>query len=218
MVDPNLNNGSLIGANLPPDIQDRIRAFGIARNFRAGQRVYGPGDMIQYLYLVESGRFSFARVSEDGNRSLFSFHERGGSFGLYPMFLGRPAVYYCEAMEGGQLSCIGHQQLCNLIDQDALVRWGIIDSLCHRLKIVSGTLEDERMLPLRQRLARRLLGLADCDGVIGYSQSTLADFLGVSRFSIGKALKEFEQAGFVEIGYARMLIKNETALQKYAAE
>lgn len=42
---------------------------------------------------------------------------------------------------------------------------------------------------------------AASDGNIDYSQSTLADYLGVSRLSIGKALKEFENAGFVETGY-----------------
>lgn len=213
-----LDDGLLVGANLPQHVQERIRTFGIVRQYRAGQRVYGPGDVIQSLYLVDSGRFSFSRIGRNGNRSLFTFHTTGGSFGLYPMFLGNPAIYDCEAVEAGQLTCIGHQKLCRLIDQDELIRWSIIDSLCQRLKSVSGSLQDERMLPLRQRLARRLLGLAGPDGVIEYSQSTLAEFLGVSRFSIGKALKEFENAGFIEIGYGKMMIRNEAALRKYGAQ
>lgn len=218
MVSLALNDGLMVGANLPQHVQDHIRTFGIVRQYRAGQRVYGPGDVIQSLYLVDSGRFSFSRIGKNGERSLFTFHGTGGSFGLYPMFLGNPAVYDCEAVEAGQLTCIGHQKLCRLIDQDELIRWSIIDSLCHRLKSVSGALQDERMLPLRQRLSRRLLGLADPNGVVEYSQSTLADFLGVSRFSIGKALKEFENAGFIEIGYGKMMIRDEAALRNYGLQ
>lgn len=215
MVEQTLNDWLLVGASIPTAVQDRIRRFGTVRKYRPGQHVYSPGDVIQSLYLVDSGRFSFSRIGKNGARSMFTFHQAGGSFGLYPMFLAKPAVYECEAMEAGQLTCIGHHKLCRLIDEDELVRWSIIDSLCQRLKSVSGALEDQRMLPLRQRLATRLLGLANTDGIIEYSQSIIADFLGVSRFSIGKALKEFESAGFIEIGYGRILIRNESALRQY---
>ncbi len=218
MIDQTPSDRLLVGANLPQEIQDRIRAFGIVRKYRMGQSVYSPGDAIQFLYLVDSGNFSFSRIGKNGTRSLFAFHQAGGSFGLYPMFLGRPAVYYCEAVEAGQLTCIAYPKLCQLIDADEHVRWSIIDSLCHRLRSVAGSLHDERMLPLRQRLARRLLDLVDSGGAIEFSQSTIADFLGVSRFSVGKVLKEFENAGFIEIGYGKMMVRNETALREYGAQ
>jgi CRP-like cAMP-binding protein len=73
------------------------------------------------------------------------------------------------------------------------------------------------MLPLGQRIARRLLDLGELDNKITSSQAVIADFLGVSRVSVGKTLKEFQLLGFIEIGYGSITILNADALRDYGS-
>jgi len=93
----------------------------------------------------------------------------------------------------------------------------ILYSVCQQLRLTQRALHEERMLPLGQRIARRLLDLGELDNKITSSQAVIADFLGVSRVSVGKTLKEFQLLGFIEIGYGSITILNADALRDYGS-
>lgn len=210
-----LGRGLLTGSNLPETVQEKLRAVGVGKSFRQGEEVFGPGDILTSFYLVDKGSFAFTRMTRAGHRGLFGYHSEGGSFGLHPLVLGTPSVYYCEAVSEARLTCVADRKLRLLIDQDEAVRWSVMRSVCEQLRLTQRSLHEERMLPLGHRIARRLLSVADPDGKILSSQSMIADFLGVSRVSVGKALKEFQALGYIQIGYANITICNRDGLRDY---
>lgn len=118
-------------------------------------------------------------------------------------------------MEDCALVQISETQLWALIDTNALARREIIGFLSDRLSRVFDALEDERRLPLTKRLGKRLLEFADADGHVPLSQSLLAEQLGVSRNSIGTALKTIEALGLLQVGYRRTVIPNRRALERW---
>lgn len=209
---------ALIGSSLDRFVQDKVRPLGTKLSFQMGQHVYTSGDLHPYLYLVESGRFSFSRIGKSGRRGTFGIMGTGESFGLYPLLLGIPMVYHCECIEPALVVRIDSENLNSLIDRDPDVRWAVINSLSKRLKRVTLALHDERMLPLRHRLALRMCEIADPDGVLPLNQTELADFLGVSRFALSKALKDFKQAELVSVGYRRIRIIDRAGLERYGSE
>lgn len=215
MTTNQLGRGLLTAANLPEAVQEKLRAVGVGKAFRQGEQVFGPGDILTSFYLVDKGSFAFTRITRAGHRALFGYHSEGGSFGLHPLVLGTPAVYYCEAVSDARLTCVADRRLRVLIDQDEAVRWSVMRSVCEQLRLTQRSLHEERMLPLAHRIARRLLDVAGADGRILSSQSMIADFLGVSRFSVGKTLKEFQALGYIQIGYANITICNGEGLHEY---
>ena len=208
----------LIGSSLDRHVQDKIRPLGTRLTFQVGEQVYRPGEHHPYLYLVEEGRLSFSRIGKSGRRGTFAIIGAGGSFGLYPLFLDIPVVYLCECTDSAQVVRINQESLNSLIDTNEDVRWAVIDSLSRRLKSVTVALHDERMLPLRHRLALRLPELASPNGKVSLNQTELADFLGVSRFALSKALKLFKEDGLINIGYGRIEIVDRQRLTRYGAE
>ena len=208
----------LIGSSLDLEVQNKIRPLGAKLSFEEGQHVYTTGDLHPYLYLIETGRFSFSRIGKSGRRGTFAIMGAGGSFGLYPLFLGIPMVYHCECIEPATIARIDRDSLNSLIDSDPDVRWAVINSLSRRLKRVTLALHDERMLPLRHRLALRITEIANPDGSVPLNQTELADFLGVSRFALNKALKQFKEAGLITVGYGRIQIVDKVGLQRYGRE
>lgn len=76
------------------------------------------------------------------------------------------------------------------------------------------------MLPLPVRLAHRLLALdkfgarkAGADGaLLSVSQEELAFMLGVSRQSVNRQLKHWEQAGWLRQRYGRIELRDREAL------
>lgn len=70
-------------------------------------------------------------------------------------------------------------------------------------------------LPLKVRLAKRLVNLAQSRGVeagggvridLRLSQAALADMLGVSRQSLNPALRGLQAEGLVSLGYATIVV------------
>ncbi|MEL7130295.1 MAG: Crp/Fnr family transcriptional regulator [Pseudomonadota bacterium] len=204
-----------IGWILDSHIREKLKPLGTEVTFATGNQVYRPGDVHPFLYLIEEGRFSFSRIGKSGRRATFAILGAGGTFGLYPLFLGIPLLYHCECIERGKMVRLDRDSMNALIDQDAEVRWAVIDALARRLKRVTVAFHDERMLPLRHRLALRLPEIADRDGKVTLTQSQLADLFGVSRFALGKALKPFRQEGLIEVGYGEVVVNNPQGLREY---
>lgn len=210
-----LGRGLLTGANLPEPVQQKLRAVGVSKSFRPGEEVFAPGDFLTSFYLVDKGSFAFTRMTRAGHLELFGYHSEGGSFGLHPLVLGTPSVYHCEAVSEARLTYVADRKLRLLIDHDESVRWSVMRSVCEQLRVTQRSLHEERMLSLAHRIARRLLDVADADGRILSSQSMIADFLGASRFSVGKTLKVFQALGYIEVGYANIKICDGDGLREY---
>ena len=81
-------------------------------------------------------------------------------------------------------------------------------------------IEASRNLSVPQRLAQALLQLSgnqDDGAEITATQQDLADLVGVSRVSLGKALTGLQEAGMVEPGYGQVTIRDGMALRDMVA-
>jgi CRP/FNR family transcriptional regulator, cyclic AMP receptor protein len=79
-------------------------------------------------------------------------------------------------------------------------------------------LDDMRRLPLNVRTGKFLLSAAHSSrvhNVLSNTQSDIAYALGASRVSIGKILKKFEQANYIELGYGKIHISDKKGLRRW---
>ncbi len=83
----------------------------------------------------------------------------------------------------------------------------------------------ESLLPLRARVARMLLMLADQHGRgkqsgieidLKLTQEEFADMLGVTRQSLNRELKALEKLAVLSISYSRITLRDLPALQEMA--
>lgn len=200
---------------LPPNLTAALSKVGTVRRCAAGSTIYQRGDPANCLSILRAGRISIGRTSADGYSSAAAILSAGDTFGVYPLLMKRPRSHDCVALEDSILAQISETQLWALIDTSAEARREIIGFLSDRLSRVFDALEDERRLPLSKRLGKRLLEFADAEGHVALSQSLLAEQLGVSRNSIGTALKTVEALGLLEVGYGRTVIPDRRALERW---
>jgi len=95
--------------------------------------------------------------------------------------------------------------------------------MTRRLKVVLDAIEDNRVLPLPERLVRRLLGVAaasevadDAQPTLHMAQGDLARMLDAGRSKINPVLKRLETQGLLRTGYRTITLLDLPALRSLA--
>ena len=93
----------------------------------------------------------------------------------------------------------------------------IIASLTRQLHTTLERLDDLLRYPLKYRLGKSLLQLALAEGndLLQVRQSELADIMGVSRVTVGKALSLFQKAGFIVLKYGSIKVVDRAEFHKW---
>ena len=201
---------------LPALARDDLLASGQARKFSKGQIIQQRGDVAKEFWYVESGSVQIGRYGIDGRLTLFALIGTGETFGELA-FMGefRRAV---DAIAGSDCTLIriGDSELQSLMDSDPAVTRMLLKTMALTVQEAFDLIESSRSLSVPQRLAQALLQLCGDreDGAkVTATQQDLADLVGVSRVSLGKALSRLQAAGMIDPGYGSVTIKDRTALR-----
>lgn len=191
---------------LPDSIIEKLTKAGRLKDFEKGNLIHQEGDFAEFFYVVLSGRISGYRQNTNGKSGMAYFLGPGSAFGLIPMMTKRPRSHNCEAVENSTLLQITRGALMSLIDSDPETRKIVFSYLCERLSRAFDIIDEERYETVIQRLAKRLIDFSDREGIITLTQQNLADQMGVSRVSLGAALKKLTRLQLIVTGYGKIRI------------
>lgn len=195
---------------LSADERARLLALAPARSFADGQFVQHQGDPGDAFWAVMAGHVLVGRYAEDGGFTAFGVIGPGDMFGELAFFTGIPRQADAVASGPARLVAIDRPLLRRLMQED--VGWAelLLRSLGRQLAVSLDIIDADRRLSVAERLVRLLRAMA-ADGPDGASvratQQQLADLLGVSRVTLGAALRDLAARGLVEPGYGRIALK-----------
>lgn len=210
---------------LPAEAIHEMVGLARLRRLDDGQRLHARGDLPDGLYGVSKGGIRISNTGADGREALLTVLAPGSWFGEISLFDGLPRTHDGHAMGVTELLFIPRRDFQQLLERRPELYPHFMRLLCRRLRSSFHMLEDSALLPLPARLAKRLLMHAQYYGEasqnnerlsIQLSQETLGLMLNSSRQSINRLLKQFEQAGWVNIHYGQISILNEDALTRVA--
>ncbi|WP_417622148.1 Crp/Fnr family transcriptional regulator [Parasphingorhabdus sp.] len=209
--------GTSFVAALPDQVRRDLLARGQARQFEKGQLIQQHGDTAKEFWYVESGSVQIGRYGIDGQLTLLALLGAGDTFGDLA-FLGEfPRVVDAIAGTDCTLVRIGDGELQSLLESDPAVMRVLLKAMALTVQFALNLVASSRHQSVAQRLAQALLQLCGDQGngaEIIVSQQDLADLLGVSRVSVGKALASLQAGGMVEPGYGFVTIRDEAGLAK----
>lgn len=204
---------------LPETVRRDLLARGQARSFAKGQIIQQRGDTAREFWYIESGSVQIGRYGVGGRLTLFALLGAGDAFGELAFMGEFPRTVDAIAGSDSVLIRIGERELWSLMDSDAAVTRLLLKTMALTVQESFDLIESSRSLSVPQKLAQALLQLCGDqeDGAeIIVTQQDLADLVGVSRVSLGKALARLQAAGMIEPGYGFVTIRDGAGLRRFS--
>ncbi len=184
--------------------------------------LFRKGDPGNQLYGVLSGSIKVLTTGSDGKDVMFGLMGPGEVLGEIALLDSEERSASVIAVEATELLTLHRRELIPFLEKHPQATIGLAGVLAARVRKLSERAEDRQTMPLPGRIAKRLIALSEQHGkrpIVGgpvevrLPQQDLADLVGTTRESVNKQLRAWEEAGLVELGRGRVVIKRPEALQ-----
>lgn len=169
--------------------------------------IFAAGDPVDGLRVVISGQVRLWIADRDGRELTLHFAEPGDSFGEIALLDNLPRTAAATASETTRCLLLPVNAVETALAADPALSRHLILSLCEILRRNVDTISGFAFSALDARLARQLYDLAlDHAEITGhsarftrrFSQTDIANLIGVTREAVNKKLRAFEHDGLVQ--------------------
>jgi len=176
-----------------------------------------PGDS---LFVVREGRVKVVLIGEDGREVILGVLGVGEYFGELSLIDDRPRSAHVIAMEDSNLLVLRREDFRNRVESSPRVAWSLLTELSRRLRRADDKIGGLVLLDVPGRIARLLLDLAEESGTNAIEKTlthqTIAQMIGASRETVSRAMKDFQDAGWITVERRRIAIADRAALEQRA--
>lgn len=179
---------------------------------------HDPGDS---LFVVRSGRVKVVLIGEDGREVILTVLGVGEHFGELSLIDDRPRSAHVIAMEDSTLLVLRREDFRMRVESSPKVAWALLSELSRRLRRADDKIGGLVLLDVPGRIARLLLDLADESGggeaiEKTLTHQTIAQMIGASRETVSRAMKDFQDAGWITVQRRRIALADRRALEQRA--
>ena len=209
-----------IFAQLAPVELDRLAEITATKRVKDRDILFRKGDEGSQAYVILSGRLKITSAGEDGKETVLRIMDPGEVLGEIALLDGQPRSATVTALERTELLVIQRRDFLPFLERHPKTAIKLLETISGLVRSISSQLEDRVFLNLPNRLARKLIALADNYGKphaegtridLRISQGELGEMVGTSRESINKQLRAWTEEGIArhERGYLTILAMEE---------
>jgi CRP/FNR family transcriptional regulator, cyclic AMP receptor protein len=170
--------------------------------------------------VVRSGRVKVVLIGEDGREVILGVLGVSEHFGELSLIDDRPRSAHVIAMEDSHLLVLRREDFRARVEASPKVAWALLAELSRRLRRADDKIGGLVLLDVPGRIARLLLDLADESGGQAIEKSlthqTIAQMIGASRETVSRAMKDFQDAGWITVERRRIALADRPALEQRA--
>lgn len=203
-------------------------AHGIpAKSFEVGEHIFTSAYRGEVFFLLLEGRVRIYRL-EAGQEVTISVLEAGEMFGEAAFTSREGKGSYAQAIAASKIAFLNRSTFYRLIQRDPELGIRAIELLGERLSFYEQRIADMGLKKVPARLASLILQLTESDGIVTgkgryrlsthYTHEQLALMIGAKRVAVSRAMNGLREAGVVETGRQRIVVKDADALTRIANE
>lgn len=171
------------------------------RNFKAGTLLFQSGEPVSSFVFVISGYIKGEMIDYAGK--VIKIEDIKAPGAIAPAFLfGRMNLYPVNvvAVPDTAILIIEKADFLKMLQSNNRVLINFLDMISNRSQFLSGKIKFLSFKTIKSKLAQYILELAGGKSgtvKLDRTQNDLADYFGVARPSVARALKELEEAGII---------------------
>jgi CRP-like cAMP-binding protein len=178
-----------------------------------------PGDA---LFIVRAGRVKVVLIADDGREVILGLLGPAEHFGELSLIDDQPRSAHVIAMEESALLVLRRDDFRRRVEQSPSVAWSLLTELSRRLRRADDKIGSLVLLDVPGRIARMLLDAASEGGSEliekPLTHQTIAHVIGASRETVSRAMREFQDAGWLTTERRRIRITDRAALDRRAQQ
>lgn len=190
------------------------------RSYPRGSVILFENDPGDSLFIVRSGRVKVVLIGEDGREVILGVLGVGQHFGELALIDEQPRSAHVIAMEDANLIVLRRDDFRKRVESSPMVAWSLLTELSHRLRRADDKIGGLVLLDVPGRIARLLLDMSEETGTNLIEKSlthqTIAQMIGASRETVSRAMKEFQEAGWISVERRRISLADRRALEARA--
>jgi CRP/FNR family cyclic AMP-dependent transcriptional regulator len=197
------------------------------KSFEVGEHVFTPTYRGEVFFLLLEGRVRIYRL-EARQEVTISVLEAGEMFGEAAFTTREGKGSYAQAIGASKIAFLNRSTFYRLIQSEPELGIRAIELLGERLSFYEQRIADMGLKKVPARLASLILQLVEAEGIVTgkgryrlsthYTHEQLALMVGAKRVAVSRAMKGLREAGAVETGRRRIVIKDAEALGRIANE
>ncbi|MGN6290911.1 MAG: Crp/Fnr family transcriptional regulator [Sphingopyxis terrae] len=196
-------------------------------DYPRGAEIFARDPEQRDIFVIAAGGVEVSRGSAAGRKFVLSLSGPFEVLALVRLLDNPPIRFAYRAHMDTTLVHLPVAGLRAILDADPILWRDIALLMCARQGDSLRLLNDQQLGSLDQRMAWTLADLARIHGIAGEQgtdvglrlpQEQLGAMLGVTRQSVNKLLRGFEEAGLIAIDYNRITIRDPAALDRLAAQ
>jgi len=194
-----------------------VAAMAVERHYDRDDLILLEGDMGGALHYVRLGLVKVFKTSPAGKDQVLRLIAAGQTFNDVPALDGGPNPASAAAMEPSTVYIIRRADLRQLILTRPEVAEAVVKTLANALRHLVSLVEDLSLRHVTARVAKILLdqeaSAREGHQMYHLTQQEMAALAGTAREVVGRALKELEVAGAIEMRQGRAVVVNHERLR-----
>jgi CRP-like cAMP-binding protein len=197
-------------ATLSREELGHVAAMTVERHYDRGDMILLEGDVGGALQYVRSGLIKVYKTSSAGKDQVLRLIAADNTFNDVPALDGGPNPASASALEPSTIYVIQRAELRTLILMRPEVAEAVVKTLANALRHFVSLVEDLSLRHVTARVAKILLdqeaSARQGQYVYRMTQQEMAALAGTVREVVGRALKELEAAGAIEMRQGRAAV------------
>ncbi len=195
----------------------QVAKLTVERRFNRGDLILIAGENDGSLCYVCSGLVKVYKISSEGKEQVLRLIGEGNTFNDVPALDGGPNPANVAAVESSNIYVIRRSGLYQLIKTNPQVAEAVVHTLAKTLRHLVALVEDLSLRHVTARVAKILLdreqSVQQGQQAHRFTQTEMAALVGSTREVVGRALKELETAGAIEMHHGQPIVLNQQQLR-----
>lgn len=206
---------------------DDFMSFAVVKRLTRGETLIDAGDPGDSMMIVLAGTLKVCVTSSSGREVVLDYLGPGGIIGEIAVFDGKPRTADVIAVDAAELVVLQRRFVLPFLEKNPAAALRIIELLCDKLRRTNALVQDGSTGSKAPKLARGILRLLEEHGIreensvsIGFrmSQTDLGNYVNISRENVNRQLREWEDAGIVQVSRGHISILDEASLRRIAED
>lgn len=195
------------------------------KEYNKGDVIFIEGNVANTLYFINEGKIKLYKYTKDGKEQILHVLSEGDFFGELELIKVSNYGFNSKAIVNSKICTLTKDEMKEIIMRKPEIGIKVLETVGERLSKVENLVQNLATNDVDSRMAYLLTDLAEKYGnsieknisiELPLSREDMASFIGVTRETISRKLKKFEEEKLIKIiGTKNIIILDEEHLKEY---